>query len=174
MAAFDIYTTHLPSLAACVARTTGPVLELGMGEGSTPFLHYACRGKRLLVSAEYDHSWAAKYEPYGSPDHLIYHVRDWHCWDVPESRYWDVAFLDLSPGEERAAMMPRLANRCRFLVIHDTERDHGSAADYKYEQHFGLFQYRTEMRRFRPYTMVLSNVQEFVIEPCDRTWTPPA
>ena len=36
------FCSHLPLLMAVMARTDGPVLELGMGYGSSLFLHWAC------------------------------------------------------------------------------------------------------------------------------------
>jgi len=34
--------THLPALLACVSRTAGGVIELGVGHFSTPILHAVC------------------------------------------------------------------------------------------------------------------------------------
>jgi hypothetical protein len=45
--------SHLPLLMKLLDQTNGPVLELGMGLFSTPFLHWACyEKKRSLVSYE--------------------------------------------------------------------------------------------------------------------------
>jgi hypothetical protein len=44
--------SHLPSLAACLASSRGPVIELGVGHFSTPFLHAYCASFDLLDPAQ--------------------------------------------------------------------------------------------------------------------------
>ncbi len=67
--------SHFPVLAAAVARTAGqgPVLELGMGDYSTPMLHLLCHD-RLLVSADNSARWVARYEAFRSPRHELHFV----------------------------------------------------------------------------------------------------
>jgi hypothetical protein len=64
----------------------------------------------------------------------------------------------------------RLRPFARFIVVHDTERDHGSGANYGYEQADKVFKYVSEFRRARPYTKVYSDFEEFKIEECDKVW----
>ena len=52
------YGTHLPCLIKAMEKTTGDVLEMGMGIFSTPYLHYQCiLTNRRLTSYENDKSW---------------------------------------------------------------------------------------------------------------------
>ena len=47
------YGTFLPALIKVINLTKGPVLELGMGLFSNPYLHFACyEERRRLVSLE--------------------------------------------------------------------------------------------------------------------------
>ena len=47
------WSSHLPVLIKIMSITTGDVLEIGTGIYSTPFLHWACFGKkRNILSIE--------------------------------------------------------------------------------------------------------------------------
>ena len=185
----DIYGTHFPILAAAVVRTTGPILEMGSGDFSTPLLHYACAG-RLLITADTDSAWLDKYAPgYACPGaHEFQHVKSvgddatplvtrliegWRRWSTIESiGKWGVAFADCAPGEARHELAIRLAHRAHFVVCHDSEKDYEAGGNYMYDKLTEHFKYITEFRRFRPYTLICSNVEPFGIEKCDRTWSP--
>lgn len=170
------YGSHYPILAAAVAKTTGPVLELGAGHWSTPMLHYMCREWRQLITAETDFGWLKQFvEGYSRhPIHEFHHVTDWTQWDVLEKRApYGVAFVDCAPGEIRHELIRRLQGRAHFIVAHDSERDYNTGANYMYERVTPLFKYVSEWRRYRPYTLILSNVEPFVIEECDKVWRPP-
>ena len=74
------YGTHLAPLIRAMERTTGPVLELGVGFFSTPYLHYACQSTgRHLTSYETSKTWAGCFTRYGyeSDTHSIRVVKDW-------------------------------------------------------------------------------------------------
>lgn len=168
--------THFPILAACLARSSGPVLELGTGDGSTPLIHYAaCGVRRFVVSADGDLAWLRKYsEGYACPRrHEFIHVGNWDEFSILEALEWGVALVDCAPGEARYKLAMRLANRCKWVILHDTEKDYNVGTNYTYERATPSYKYVTEFRRFRPYTMVCSNVERFGIEPCDRIWEPP-
>jgi hypothetical protein len=174
----DDYATHYPILAAVVAKVCGNVLELGCGEGSTPMLHYMCKAMKCpLYTYESDPVWLARYRAYAVPEHWMFHARDWAEWmnmqdEVYLNRKWGVAFVDCAPGEMRAPLIAWLKGKARFIVTHDTETDYATGANYKYEPVFGLFKYRAEFRRWRPYTTVLSDDEPFEIDECDRVWVP--
>lgn len=168
---FGVFGTHVPILVAAVARTTGPVLELGMGEHSTPPLHYMCQG-RFLLSGDNDAAWLARFRGYANHEHQMEHVTNWAAWSIMDSREWSVVLVDQHPGDRRSHDIDRLRSRSRFIVVHDTETDYNTGADYKYEPIFSKFKYRADFRRFRPYTTVVSDFEAFRIEECDRIWKP--
>lgn len=169
------YGSHFPILAAAVARTKGPVLELGSGDWSTPMLHYMCKAQgRYLLTADNNLEWLRKFSAYATPGtHELQHVADWAQWDMIEAvGQWGVAFVDCAPGEARHQLIRRLAGRAHFIVAHDSERDYDTGANYKYELVTSLFRYVSEWRRYRPYTLILSDVETFEIKECDRVWRP--
>lgn len=167
------YGSHYPILAAAVARTAGPVLELGAGDWSTPMLHYMCKAMgRHLDTCDSDPKWLDRFGEYRSEHHQLINMHSNWVALVNVVRF-GVAFVDSAPGEGRVQWIERLKDRTHFIVAHDSERDHGTGANYMYERVTPLFKYVSEFRRFRPYTLVLSNVEPFEIDECDRVWEPP-
>lgn len=176
--------THYPILAACVARTKGPILELGVGLGSTPLLHYMAVD-RLIISADTDAKWLDVFAlGYSAPGaHEFVHVKPkaegvaagiqaWRDFSMIEAMQWGCALIDCAPGEARYELAMRLKDRCGLIVLHDSEVDHGAGGNYMYSKLVPHFQYQSEFRRMRPYTLIVSNRQPFGIEECDRTWSP--
>lgn len=159
------YESHRPLLIEAIRLTTGPILELGSGEGSTPIIAAASKSEgRLAVSAETDEAWLRKIGArYRSPRHQFVKVDDWRDFEEIEKRSdWSVALVDCAPGEDRPDLANRLAFRCRFVILHDTEKDSGG--NYRYERCLGNFRHVVEYRGMRPYTMVCSNIERFPIE----------
>lgn len=146
----DAWATHIPMLVNFVCKTKKPVLELGMGDYSTPILHHLCQD-RHLVSTEYKKDWMEKFKDLESPIHKIFHVEDWDSFDI-NMHSWGVAFVDHSPGERRVADIDRLINIADFVIVHDSQE-----AGYKYEPSFAKYKYRYDYKRYETYTTVLSN-----------------
>lgn len=166
-------------LATLVARASlrrhERVLELGAGDSSTPMLHHMCRALSMkLWTMETDGAWLERYKEYAWCDHKVEHVKDWlsHPFIVGDDTV-DLLFVDCAPGEVRHLLIEKFATRAKCIVAHDSERDHGAGGDYRYEKVTPLFKYVTEFRRFRPYTLILSNHEPFEIEEYDRVWYPP-
>ena len=98
-----------------VARnTSGPVLELGVGDYSTPLLHALCKGAgRDLVSYDGDPGWGARYG-----------ARIAENWDaIPIERPWGLAIVDHAPYYRRIIDARRLAPWAEVTFIHDTEAE---------------------------------------------------
>lgn len=149
-------SSHFPVLAAAVARTSGPVLELGCGWGSTPMLRLMCSGRKL---ESYDNS-----EAWAKSMSAVY-VPRWDKWE-PKEPHYSVAFVDCSPGEERRHLMMRLKGRATFIVAHDHEA--GPAAAYFYEYITPQFKYVEVYRVLRPHTLILSDEQPFGLSAWDQ------
>lgn len=150
----DGYATHLPVLAACVARTSGDVLELGCGDYSTPMLHLLCKGRKL-VSLDQDPAWLARFQDLKNASHEIDLVSDWDRCGLIDGD-WDVAFVDHAPPARRAIELRRLRNKARFIVVHDVEDP-----TYMLEAALSDFTYRYDYTRVNPWSTVVSMVEEF-------------
>lgn len=125
-----MWGSHLPALVACVAETRGDVLELGVGNFSTPVLHALCGAMgRELTSVEADREWLGKM--------AAVYSRSWHRFycDVYDNicatlalKDWGVVFVDSSPGgEARAKLFSMFLPRAEFVVVHDYHKDNEEA-----------------------------------------------
>jgi hypothetical protein len=152
------YGTHLPCLMKALDKSSGDVLELGMGVFSTSFLHYYCTlHKRKLVSYENYESWykffATRYG-YQNEYHELKFVEDYKNAPI-EERFWDVVLVDQTPDTSRPETVQRLANKAKFIVIHDS----GTKFDrqYGYDKIYPLFKYRADWTEDTNNATVLSN-----------------
>jgi hypothetical protein len=139
-------------------KSSGPVLELGMGVFSTPYLHYQCiLSKRKLVSYENFKSWFDFFtRRYGYQDefHEMIFVEDYK--DAKIEKAWDVVLIDQTPDYSRAETIRRLANRVKYLVIHDSGRKFDR--QYGYDKIYPLFKYRADWTKDTNNATVLSNL----------------
>jgi hypothetical protein len=156
------YGSHLPVLLQALARTSGRVLELGMGAYSTPLLHAVCAlEQRHLFSLESDRAVYEWGRQYLGDFHTLIEVRDWDRAPL-EQLDWDVALIDHNPPTRRAADIRRLAERTQYLVVHDSN---GRYKEYGYAAIWPLFRYKLDFTALTPATTVLSNFQ-----PLDAFW----
>lgn len=144
--------THRPMLCEAVMRTTGPMLELGMGDGSTRALHAAAElCGRTMHSYDHDSVWTDRYRDLRSDRHAIVHVASYDECPI-EAAVWGVALVDHAPAERRAVDIRRLAQHARVLVVHDSED-----LAYGYDRILDLFKHQGEDRERSPRTLLLSN-----------------
>lgn len=153
------YGTHLPVLMAALERTSGAVLELGVGAFSTPYLHWACAfARRPLLSVESVGDYAEWAKWYAGGLHEVLAVDSFDTAPL-EARFWDVALVDHSPSERRAVDVRRLANNCRFVILHDSNGRFESS--YHYSTVYPLFKYKRDYGELYPAVTVLSNYADF-------------
>lgn len=158
--------SHQPLLRAALEVTEGPVLELGCGDGSTPFLHGLCAGKRILISMDADAKWVDRYEAQfvtstgSSAYHGFVRAPDWAAAPIEswfhDGRRWAVALVDHAPGERRIHDIARLAPICDIVVVHDTEPGQARAG-YGYDAIWSLFKHLRHDTRLNTWTTALSN-----------------
>lgn len=152
------YATHLPLLLRAVAATTGPVLELGIGEGSTPAIHDICtKQSRKIVSYDTDVKWIERYaDKYTSDLHSFrYIARD--AWDIADiDQPWSVVLIDHRPARRRRHEALRLANLAEFIVCHDTQLEIDRF--YRYSTIWKEFKFVLHSEDV-PRTTVLSNLR---------------
>ncbi len=146
--------THIPVLVRAFTLSEGDVLELGVGQYSTPLLRTLCKmSGRTLYSYENKQRWyemAAK-DPVSY--HNVFQVNDYAL--APIERHWGLAFVDHSSGQRRHIDIKRLAFHAEYIVIHDTNPEYDK--EYKYRRIWKLFKYRYDFKTYSPYTSVVSN-----------------
>ena len=140
------WSNHRPLLwLALEATKTGDVVEMGCGDGSTPFLHEYCQAKkRVLYSFETDLKYMNQFTHLQSVNHKFTHiVNDWHkAKDICPSP--SVILIDHAPGERRIVDVKRFAQSADILVLHDTQPP-PTGADYGYERIWSLFKYKVDL-----------------------------
>lgn len=122
------WNSYWPILWESLEATTGPVLEFGMGDGSTQKLHDYCQWKgRSLFSYDYNSEWANKYMHLNDSNHKLEYVQDWD--NVIEKHRGEIGvlFSDESPGHQRKNNIAMFSQTAQIIVAHDTEpsSDHG-------------------------------------------------
>lgn len=158
------YGTHMACLITAAVNTTGPILEMGAGDYSTPLLHAVCsKDKRYLLSTDTDKLWLSHFTDLETDWHEFKYVNvyedDWELNPQPElwdtiggDRHWSVVFIDHRPGERRVVDIARLRPNTDIFVIHDTEQ-----WGYSYEPVLNSFKYKYTDRRYTTYTTVVSD-----------------
>lgn len=112
-----------------------PILELGAGYGSSPFMRQYCKDEGLeFLSYDIDKDWAEKQE--------VIHVKTWE--DVDWRREYGMAFVDESPGEHRRVSISRL-HHVKIVCIHDSERPGWNASDYQVRPEIEKYTYFYDM-----------------------------
>lgn len=159
MKEYNPYATHQDILLAACRQTTGPIVELGCGEYSTPVLHDEFRN-RYLVTVETNAEWMLRYIHLRSPNHVFMLVRDFHVFRMPITPV-GVLFVDfecLEPGQRRNIVLQE-ANNAALIVAHDTEPL--CHPIYQWGDCFEQFKYHYTDQTYDRWTTVMSNTQEF-------------
>lgn len=127
---------HRSLLFLGLTLTSGAVMELGSGDGSTPFLRKYCEANsRTFQTFDNNEEWCKK----TGADHV-----QTELWGAlvagAAGAHRGLIFLDHAPGERRHEDAIRLANAADILVLHDTEE--GGAGNYMWEKAWPHFRYR--------------------------------
>ena len=146
------YFSHIPLLAVAVLNTTGPVLELGAGLGSTLMLHGLCGVmKRSLTTLESNSEWLSKFISFNRSWHKLMFVNSFEDLSVYEEK-WGLAFIDHGIMKQRETSI-RALQHVPMLVVHDTCHPWL----YGYEPLLSEFTYRWDWQVNGPMTSVVSN-----------------
>lgn len=151
---FDQYATHQPTLFRTVLRSSGDVLELGMGNYTTPILHELCApAGRRLVSVESSMDWLKQFLYLGQTSfHEFKVVSQWFEFRLEEA-HWGVVLVDHEPYTGRGREIAR-ARRCAdYIVIHDTDQRWG---EFGWGQIKPTFTYAFTDKRYDTWVSVVS------------------
>ncbi len=139
----DNWSNHRYLLWAALEKTKHlrlPILELGCGTGSTPYLQQYCKDNNLkLHSFDFDKEWADKFG--------AHHVTDWN--DLTWNHDFGVVLVDHSPGEHRKEALKKLTHS-QIIIVHDSEPKGWNASDYQVREQFGLFKYVFDIQSDEP------------------------
>lgn len=150
--------SHLPVLITAAIHTTGPILELGCGDFSTPVLHALCLPeKRFILSADSDKNWIANFADLENDWHKFMHVPVFadpnnvqlELWDSVNLQNCSVVFIDQAPMRRRPADVQRFKNSAEIIVVHDYEKLNKDV--------FNDFKYKYVYDRYASQTIIASN-----------------
>lgn len=150
------WDNHRYLLWEALEATIGDVVEMGIGQGSTPFLHWYCADtNRQLFSYENDPAYCESFKHLcTNPCHRLTLVTNW---DVVfnEHKMPDVVLIDHAPGERRVIDIMKYASFAKIIVAHDTEpaADHG----YQMSKAWPLFKYRKDFKSEGAWATMVSN-----------------
>lgn len=128
------WNNHRSLLLLAFELSNGPVLEMGSGEGSTPYLRSYCKAAdRTFHTFDNNKEWAEKTG--------AQYIENWDLIiEEALTLHPGLIFIDHAPGERRHLDAIRLANAADILVLHDTEE--GGAGNYMWEKAWPHFKYR--------------------------------
>ena len=149
------YGTNLACLIKAFSKTTGDVLELGMGVFSTPYLHYACTlAKRKLASYENYKDWMDFFTGYRNDYHEINFVEKYS--EAKIDKPWDIVLIDQTPDISRSQEAVRLKDLAKYIVLHDSNPSNYEVTHY--DEIYPLFKYKTDWHGDKNRTTVVSNL----------------
>jgi hypothetical protein len=132
--------SFMPAFRWVVERTDGPILELGGGYFSTPFLAEQHRSGRLVCTYEFDASWAEQLRA-RFPHRIT---------DVLPQGHWSVVLVDCE-GWSRLPYFRALAPRADVFVVHDSQDPWIPEGEYE------RYTYRADLDE-NPRTTVVSSL----------------
>jgi hypothetical protein len=152
------WDNHRHLLWEAMELTTGEVVEMGIGQGSTPFLHQYCKdANRRLFSYENNLEWYNKFTDLTSDFHTLTWTINWDIVNEKHSRP-AVVFIDHAPGERRYIDVGLFANKADIIVIHDSEP---AATGYMMDKIWHLFKYRKDFKSEGAWATMVSNTIKF-------------
>lgn len=157
--------THMPVLITAAMKTTGPILEFGCGDFSTPLLHAICSvNKRFILSVDSDKKWLENFLDLETDWHKFIYVNIYDennnlCaekWEhIKNDSHWGLIFIDHHPGCRRVIDIERFKNKADVIVIHDTQKSHEFY--YNYQPIISKFKYKFIYERYERQTTIVSN-----------------
>ncbi len=152
--------SHRKLLWQALEATVGPVLELGSGRGSTPYLKKYCDEiERPFESYDSDARWA-------NDMGVKWNFGNWNTLTIWE-KAWGVCLIDCAPGEYRKVALMKIT--ASIIVIHDSEPVGWNSSDYQVRLLFTQFKYCKDdpsKAKGGPWTTALSNtidVTKFIV-----------
>lgn len=160
--------SHQPLLIWAVENTTGPVLELGCGDYSTPLLHDLLKDtKRKLVSVDDDLTWMGRFSKLTSITHsfVVTNQTKWkETIDSFANIKWGVVFVDQGYTKEigdpaRIYSVQRLAECAEYIVAHDADfLPQMQSTNYNWDMYFP--KYTPIVQRKGPPSYIISKTHD--------------
>lgn len=146
------YVSYLPLVfEALVALPNAPIIECGMGHGSTPIL--STLHNRTVIHYDTNLDWLERFDV---PNKYLVDPQSWVSLITMHKSAHPIVLLDQAPGEVREKCIEELTTDFDGIVVaHDTEpaADHG----YQMRKHFSSFKYVVEVKTVGAWATAMSN-----------------
>jgi hypothetical protein len=156
------YGSHQPVLIHMLNTITeGSVLEIGIGNFSTPILNVIC-GKqgRDVLSIETDGNWVGWFAVYRNEKHDIQFIDRNELIKLDNAFFekkYAIAFIDGDIAGDRQVFINKV--KADYIIIHDTDCVvNNTKNDFNYD--FSKFKHVYHFTSCTPMTSVLSNLDE--------------
>lgn len=108
-------------LAAIKLSGDKPILELGAGDYSTPFIHKTAKGRKI-ITIDHDQKWLDRFSNLKSGNHTLLQVDVLHMFELfkQDRTNYGVVFIDSITWETRMSAINKYKDTSDYLVIHDT------------------------------------------------------
>ena len=126
------YYTHQPYFIEILKQTSGNILELGCGEGSTHMIKEQIRGTgRKLVSLESNLQWLNKYTHLADDFHALHHVNADNNDTIATGNVWvdfirekqlndfEIVFVDSIPWSSIKTCFDYFLDKAKIIIFHD-------------------------------------------------------
>jgi hypothetical protein len=128
------YATHQPLLIEVIKNTSGNILELGCGDGSTHLIRDRIDNTRTLYSLESNMDWLNKYRHLESDNHKLMYVdaanddtdeigEKWVSFiknNIGDIQF-EIVFIDQSPWTARLHAYNYFKDKAKYIIIHDVD-----------------------------------------------------
>lgn len=148
----DLVATHQRLLVGAAMRTTGPIIECGVGWYSTPLLHeIATVQQRYLRTVDNNEHWLAQFRNLQNDWHSLELVGWWG--ELVFGDHYGLAFIDHGQPCRREDEIRRMMDITDVFVMHDTEE----VVAYGYNRIIPMFKYVYTDKCQKAWTTVASN-----------------
>jgi hypothetical protein len=165
------YFTHKEYLKKELAslKSDAVVLELGIGDGSSPLMYDFCRDNPIakVVGLETDQDWTDKIKnEYSLPNYEIDFIETWDGFENNlKDKFFDLVFVDQHPWEARVYSIKVLKDKAHTFILHDYDHYNKGIANniyindesswlyqnygdiYNFEDHYDILPPTTILRR---------------------------
>ena len=131
------FATHQPVLIEVINKTSGNIIELGCGDGSTKLIKQLIKNTdRKLISLESDREWFNKFAPLADKNHSLFYVDATNDDIATTGEIWvdfikqnelisgltfEVCLIDQSPWIARTYCLEYFKNIVKFIILHDVD-----------------------------------------------------
>jgi SAM-dependent methyltransferase len=128
------FATHQPVLLELLKVTTGPILELGCGIGSSLLLKHFITEDRDVYCVESNREWLERMRRIEAENYKMFFLDAGNEDNDATGKMWvdfcekhfsgiafDIVFIDQSPWTARTHTMNYFLNRAKYIVVHDAD-----------------------------------------------------